>query len=142
MLKGKLGDFPRVTSISSKDEFNSLIRDHGAFVGVVDPVQPIYRGPVVVLTNEKTASACEPLVAGLQEIKRATIVGERTAASMLWTTGFNVGDGWMLWIPTVDYLTEKGVRLDRVGVVPDIKAGSEAAPQAALKCLNVLIKGN
>lgn len=140
VLKGELGDFPRVKSISSEDEFNSLIRDHGAFVGVVDPVPPIYRGPVVVLTNERTASACEPLAAGLQEIKRATIVGERTAASMLWTVGFDVGDGWMLWIPTVDYLTGKGVRLDMVGVIPDIKVSSEAAPQAALRCLNVLLE--
>ena len=135
MLAGNLSAFPRVTSISSEEEFDALIHDHGAFVGVVRPAPPIFRGPVMVLTNENTASACEPLAAGLQEIRRATIVGERTAAAMLWTTGFDVGDGWMVWVPTVDYLTGKGIRLDRVGVEPDIKVNSDDAPKAALECL-------
>ncbi|MCD4770541.1 MAG: S41 family peptidase, partial [Bacteroidales bacterium] len=83
-----LNNFPlvTVTSISSEDEFNNLIKEHCAFVGTIEPVDPIYSGPVVMLVNSKTASACEPLAAGLQEIKRATIIGERTAAAMLWAT--------------------------------------------------------
>jgi hypothetical protein len=142
VLKGELGGFPSVRSIASEAEFNSLIRDHGAFVGVVDPVPPVYHGPVVVLTNARTASACEPLVAGLQENRRATIVGQRTAGSMLWTTGYDVGGGWMLWIPTVDYLTGKGVRLDGVGVGPDVESSSENAPQAARRCLSALLESS
>jgi C-terminal processing protease CtpA/Prc len=140
VLGGKLEDFPRVKSISSEDEFNSLIRKYDAFVGTVEPVNPVYNGPVVVLVNSKTASACEPLAAGLQEIRRATIIGQPTAASMLWTTGFDVGEGWMLWIPTVDYLTGKGARLDRVGVIPDIRTNSGDAPQAARKYLVASLK--
>ncbi len=136
VLAGDLEGFPRVKSISSKDEFDSLIQEHGAFVGTVEPVGPIYRGPVAVVTDSKTASACEPLAAGLQEIGRAIVVGERTAASMLWTTGYNVGDGWMVWIPTVDYLTGEGVRLDGVGVIPDIETDGEEAEQAAREALH------
>ncbi|MCH8052790.1 MAG: S41 family peptidase [Planctomycetes bacterium] len=136
VLAHELNDFPIVTSISSEDEFNSLIRAHGAFVGSVEPVDPIYDGPVVVLVNGRTASACEPLVAGLQEIGRATIIGERTAAAMLWITSHEIGEGWMLWVPTVDYLTGQGVRLDGRGVVPNIETSSEEAPRAAREFLD------
>ena len=135
VLSGELNDFPTVTSISSEDEFDSLIREHGAFVGRVEPVDPTYAGPVVVLVNRKTASACEPLVAGLQEFKRATIIGERTAASMLSITSHRIGEGWILWVPAIDYLTGQGVRLDGRGVVPDIETSSEEAPRAARKFL-------
>ncbi len=136
VLAHELNDFPTVTSISSEDEFDSLIREHGAFVGRVEPVEPTYAGPVVVLVNQKTASACEPLVAGLQELKRATIIGERTAASMLSITSHEIGEGWILWVPTVDYLTGQGVRLDGRGVVPDIETSSEEASRAAREFLN------
>ena len=138
VLAHELSDFPIVTSISSEDEFNSLIREHGAFVGIVEPVAPVYDGPVVVLVNAKTASACEPLVAGLQEIGRATIIGERTAAAMLWITEHKVGEGWILWVPTVDYLTGQGVRLDGRGVIPDIETSSGEAFQAARKFLEAV----
>ncbi|MCD4848199.1 MAG: S41 family peptidase [Candidatus Aegiribacteria sp.] len=138
VLAGELNDFPTVTSISSEDEFNSLIREHGAFVGTIEPVDPIYDGPVVVLANGSTASACEPLVAGLQEIGRATVIGEQTAAAMLWITEHEINEDWNLWVPTVDYLTGQGVRLDGRGVVPDIKVTSEDASQTALTFLNTL----
>lgn len=136
VLEGEFNDFPEVTSISSEDEFNSLIEEHGAFVGIIEPVDPIYDGPVVVLVNERTASASEPLAAGLQEIGRATVIGEQTAASMLWIAEYEIGEDWSLWIPTVDYLTPQGVSLDGRGVVPDIKTSSEDAFETALTFLN------
>ncbi|MCK4513141.1 S41 family peptidase, partial [bacterium] len=138
VLAHELSDFPTVTSVSSEDEFNSLIREHGAFVRTIEPIDPIYDGPVVVLVNARTASACEPLAAGLQEARRATIIGERTAAAMLWATEHDVGDGWLLSIPTVDYLTGQGVRLDGRGVVPDIEMSSEETVQAAREFLSAV----
>lgn len=137
VLANDLKDFPKVSweSISSVDVFNNLIKKHSAFVGMIESVDSIYDGPVVVLVNGKTASACEPLAAGLQEIKRATIIGERTAAVMLWTTEHDVGEGWILSVPTVDYLTGQGIRLDGRGVIPDIETSSEEAPQVAREFL-------
>ncbi len=137
VLAHELDDFPlvTVTSISSENEFNNLIKEHCAFVGTINPVGPIYDGPVVVLVNRKTASACEPLAAGLQDIKRATIIGERTAAAMLWATHHDVGEGWILSVPTVDYLTIQGIRLDGRGVVPDIETSNEEAPRVAREFL-------
>jgi len=135
VLAGDLNEFPVVTSILSIDEFDSLIENHGAFRAEVHPVEPVYSGPVAVLVNRKVASACEPLVAGLQEVGRATIIGERTAGAMLSVERFEIGEGWILWAPTVDYLTGKGVRLDRRGVLPDIETTSAEAPAAARKLL-------
>ena len=133
VLAHDLNDFPlvTVTSISSAEKFNNLIREHCAFTGTIEPVDPVYIGPVVILVNRKTASACEPLAAGLQEIKRAAIIGERTAAVVLLTTEHDVGEGWILSIPTIDYLTGQGIRLDGRGVIPDIETSSEEAPQVA-----------
>ncbi|MCK4342811.1 MAG: hypothetical protein KAY37_13925 [Phycisphaerae bacterium] len=138
VLAGDLDEFPVVTSIRSIDEFDSLIKDHGAFRGEVQPIEPIYSGSVAVLVNRGAVSACEPLVAGLQETGRATIIGERTAGAMLSIERFEIGEGWILWVPTVDYLTGKGVRLDGRGVVPDIQTTSTEAPAAARKLLNTL----
>lgn len=137
VLANDLNDFPivKLKSISSEHDLISLINENGAFVGTIDPINPIYKGPVVVLVNAKTASACEPLVAGLQEIGRATIIGERTAAAMLLATPYDVGEGWLLSIPIIDYLTSKGVRLDGLGVVPDIETSSEEAPRVAREIL-------
>lgn len=137
VIANDLNDFPlvTVTSISSKDEFNNLIKKHCAIVGTIEPVEPIYSGQVTVLVNSRTASACEPLVAGLQDIERAIVIGKKTAAAMLWTTEHNVGEGWLLSVPTVDYLTRKGIRLDGRGVIPDIKTSSEEAPQVAREFL-------
>ncbi|MBN2561240.1 MAG: S41 family peptidase [Phycisphaerae bacterium] len=138
VLAGELDEFPVVTSISSIDEFNSLIQEHGAFRAKVEPVEPVYSGPVAVLVNRKVASACEPLVAGLQEAKRATIIGERTAGAMLSVARFEVGEGWILWVPTLDYLTGMGVRLDGRGVVPDVVTPAAGAPAAARKLMSAV----
>jgi C-terminal processing protease CtpA/Prc len=57
---------------------------------------------------------------------------------MLSITSHEIGEGWILWVPTVDYLTGQGVRLDGRRVVPDIETSSEEAPRAARKFLNAV----
>ncbi|MCD4773777.1 MAG: S41 family peptidase [Bacteroidales bacterium] len=137
VLANELKDFPEVSliSIPAENELYDLIDKHNAFIGIIEPADTVYNGQVVVLVNKGTASACEPLVAGLQDIKRATIIGEKTAGSMLLLAEFDVGDGWLLSVPTIDYLTSQGIRLDGRGIIPDIETTSEEAPQAARKFL-------
>jgi len=60
----------------------------------------------------------------------------------LLATEFDVGDGWLLSVPTIDYLTIKGVRLDGMGVIPDIETSSEEAPQVARKYLLDIVLPN
>ena len=137
VLANELKDFPEVSlaSIPSTNELNNLIKKHNAFIGIIEPADLVYNGQVVILVNRGTASACEPLVAGLQDNKRATIIGEKTAGSMLLSSEFDVGGGWLLSVPTIDYLTIQGIRLDGRGVVPDIETSSEEAPQVAREFL-------
>ena len=137
VLANELQDFPEVSlaSIPSTNELNNLIEKHNAFKAIIEPVDLVYSGQVVILVNRGTASACEPVVAGLQDNKRATIIGEKTAGEMLLGTEFDVGDGWLLFLPTIDYLTFKGVRLDGRGVLPDIETSSEESPKVAREFL-------
>jgi hypothetical protein len=79
-----------------------------------------FEGNIFILTNKNTASTCEPFVYGMQYFKRATIVGEKTAGAMLSKIPFDIGNNFMLFLPTADYFTIDGKRLDKVGVIPDI----------------------
>ena len=135
VLKAQLFDPGAYEASETQNFLNNLIKKHNAFIGIIEPVDLVYNGQVVILVNSGTASACEPVVAGLQDSKRVTIIGEKTAGVMLLSTEFDVGDGWLLSVPTIDYLTIKGIRLDGRGVVPDIETSSEEAPQVAKELL-------
>jgi C-terminal processing protease CtpA/Prc len=93
VLAGQTADLPRISRLASVEEFNRLLRKHGAFVLQIEPVRPYYAGPVVVLVNRRSASAVEPLAAVLQEQRRATIIGERTAGAMLSLEVFELTGG-------------------------------------------------
>lgn len=101
----------------------------------VQPESSIYPGKVYVLTNRNTASTCEPLVYGLKQYKMATIVGETTAGSMLNGEQFKLAGNWTMVIPTADYYTSDGYRIDQKGVNPDIKVKSKEALKHVLNIL-------
>jgi hypothetical protein len=100
---------------------------------VVVPEAPHYGGELFILTNSRTASTCEPLVYGLKATHRAVVIGETTAGAMLNGEFFPVGDGFQLIVPTADYYTADGIRLDHRGVEPDIEVKSDKALDAALE---------
>jgi hypothetical protein len=93
------------------------------------PQQPVFSGKTFILTNKNTASTCEPIVYGLRYQKVAKIIGEQTAGAMLNGEIFYLGKGFSLVIPTADYYTSNGYRIDRLGVKPDIETSSEKALQ-------------
>ncbi len=93
----------------------------------VIPKPLVYNGKLFILTNGKTASTCEPLVYGLQQRKRALIIGEKTAGVMLNGEKFPLGKGFSMYIPTADYYTSDGFRIDQKGVKPDIETKQEEA---------------
>lgn len=86
-----------------------------------------YRSNLYILTNNRTASTCEPIVYGLQQQNLATIVGERTAGAMLNGEMFELDKDFKMVIPTADYYTSDGYRIDQAGVEPDIKVKQEEA---------------
>jgi len=79
-----------------------------------------FRGPVVVLTGARTASASEVFVAALREAGRATVLGEGTCGCVLGIRRrHSLPDGGVLDVSEMDYRTAGGRRLEGVRIEPD-----------------------
>ena len=96
---------------------------------------PIFEGRVVVLTDQGTGSACEPLVDRLQS-RGIPVVGERTAGAMLSAEFFPMDETFRLFLPVADYVTPDLVRLDRRGVAPDVEVPGDRARERALEMID------
>jgi len=73
----------------------------------------------VILTDEGSASTSEILAAGLQEAKRATVVGDNTVGAALGSTIEELPGGAVMQIPVAGFKTPKGVAIEGRGVQPD-----------------------
>jgi len=96
----------------------------------------VFSGKLYILTDSKTASTCEPIVYVLKNTKRATIVGSNTAGAMLSAAPFLIFGKYKLILPIADFYTFDNIRLDQIGVTPDI----ETEPESALEKVLELIK--
>ncbi len=95
------------------------------------PTEPVFAGPVYVLTSAKTASAAEMAADALQGSGRATIIGEQTAGKMLSQKMFDVPGGFHLSLPIADYYSLAAGRIEGAGVRPDIPAPAADAMDIA-----------
>lgn len=77
--------------------------------------------PVVVLTNEYTASASEALTGALRDNKLATIVGTRSYGKARIQSLLPVSNGDMLKLTTMKYLTPNKEDFNYIGLAPDIE---------------------
>jgi carboxyl-terminal processing protease len=84
--------------------------------------------PVVVLVNERSASASEIVTGALQDRKRATVVGTRTYGKGVFQEIERLSNGGALDITVGEYFTPSGRNLGGGGVrkgaglTPDVKA--------------------
>ncbi|MEO5931185.1 MAG: S41 family peptidase [Candidatus Kapaibacterium sp.] len=133
------GGYDTLPTISGYDGESILKTLHagGIITGRVTPVAPRFTGRLFVLINSGTASAAEPLAALLQETGRGKLIGERTRGYMLSSETYGLADGWMLRIPTADYYTAAGRRLENAGVAPDLPVASASALEEALRAARV-----
>ncbi|GHT19866.1 hypothetical protein FACS189429_7890 [Bacteroidia bacterium] len=92
---------------------------------------------IYMLTNNKTASAGEPLVYGLQKSGNAVLVGERTAGAILSPDVFDVGCGYFLAVPIAEYVTADGQTIEGKGIAPNVKIKSEKALDWVYKELGI-----
>jgi C-terminal processing protease CtpA/Prc len=97
------------------------------------PAEPIYTGPVYVLTSKHTASAAELAVDALKGSGRALIIGENTAGEMLSQKIFDIPGGFQLSLPIADYYSISNGRIEGVGIKPDIEVDAAAALHTALR---------
>jgi carboxyl-terminal processing protease len=78
-----------------------------------------FTGRVVLLTDEGTASTSEILAAGLQEARRAVVVGDTTLGAALPSAIERLPGGAVMQYIVADFRTPKGVLLEGRGVQPD-----------------------
>jgi carboxyl-terminal processing protease len=100
-----------------------------------------YRGPLVILVDEDSASASETFAAFMQEAGRAHVVGRTTAGSTLNQGGRRrFKGGGELRYSTRSFLTASGRELEGAGVTPDaevaltlgdLRSGRDAVLEAA-----------
>ena len=128
--------FSEFTGGTLEEWYTASSKNYGAYYKVI-PNENNFKGKVFILTNNNTASTCEPFVFGLKENNYATIIGEHTAGAMLSANQFQLEDNITLTIPLNDYITYSGDRIDKVGIKPDIEVESEKALEFTLEKITV-----
>ena len=83
--------------------------------------EPIVDVPVILLTNNNSASASEILAGALKDNGVAKIVGEKTYGKGVIQNVFTLSSGAGLKITTNEYFTPNHNKINKIGVEPDIK---------------------
>lgn len=81
----------------------------------------VYEMPLVILTNENTASASEILTAALKDNERAKVIGIKTYGKGVIQAVLNLSDGSGIKITTAEYFTPNGTEINKKGITPDIE---------------------
>lgn len=76
--------------------------------------------PMVVLTDESTASASELFSQSLKDYNKAKTVGRKTYGKGVVQKTFSLSDGSLIKFTIGKYYTKNGTCLDGIGVIPDI----------------------
>ena len=89
--------------------------------GIALPSKNNFKGILVILVNKESSSASEALSSGLQDLGRATIVGETSTGSLLAGSTKVLLNGNVQMYTEMAPVTPKGNLIEGKGVVPDIE---------------------
>jgi hypothetical protein len=126
--------FPHFSAANFDMIIKGIHNTEGLCLKVI-PAKEVYRGKLFILTDGQTASTCEPLVYALKQYKRAIVVGEKTAGAMMNGEIFELDKGFKLVVPTADYYTADGYKIDKKGVLPNVQVKATDALEYTLKNL-------
>lgn len=95
--------------------------------------------PLIILTSKNTRGIAEDVAYCLQNLKRATIVGEKTAGGSVKIDKIKVGDtDFYVSVPTAKSINPiTGSTWEVTGVTPDVEVNAEDALATALKIANL-----
>lgn len=96
--------------------------------------KPIINVPIVILTNENTASSSEILTAALKEHEKAIVVGEKTYGKGVIQELITLTDGSGIKITTEEYYTPNRNKINKVGITPDKEV---SLPETVTSSFNV-----
>ncbi|WP_299492382.1 S41 family peptidase [Acaryochloris sp. IP29b_bin.137] len=88
--------------------------------GAKSTYQGQWNKPVVMLVNEGSRSAKEILAYGFQQYDIGPVVGSPTAGAVVAGRPFLMPDQSLLYVAVSDVYIDKTVRLEGVGVIPDV----------------------
>ena len=80
---------------------------------------PIINMPIIILTNENTASASEILAGALKDLGKAKIVGTKTYGKGVIQQILKLNDGSGLKITIEEYQTPNRNKINKIGIEPD-----------------------
>ncbi len=124
------------------DGFNKVLEQSGGvMLATGGRADKRYGGRVVVLIDENCYSATEAFASVVKESRAATLVGRRTAGAMLGAGYFPLADDWKLVLPVINFRTAGGVRVEGVGVEPDIAVKPKRGGDPELARALELLKG-
>lgn len=82
--------------------------------------EPIINMPIIILTNENTASASEILAGALKDLGKAKIVGTTTYGKGVIQQILSLSDGSGLKITIEEYQTPNRNKIHEIGIEPDV----------------------
>ena len=92
--------------------------------------------PMVVLTNEGSASASEILAGAIQDHQRALVIGATTFGKGTVNSFRRLSNGAGLYMSVARYYTPAGRQIEDIGVVPDIEVTARDQQTADTDQLN------
>lgn len=94
--------------------------------------------PLIILTSKNTRGIAENVAYCLKNLKRATIVGEKTAGGSLKLDTFKVGDtDFYITVPTAKSISPiTGSSWEIRGITPHVEVNAEDALATAIKIVN------
>jgi carboxyl-terminal processing protease len=102
---------------------------------------PAWEGKIAVLINHASGSASEIAAAGLRDCAGTPLIGQRSAGAVLASVYGALPHGFSVQYPIDDYVTVKGVRLEKHPIEPDFviqetrRGGPDLAVQKAIEQL-------
>ena len=117
------------------EEFYQVANTKSGVYFKTKPDSEVFNGKIFLLVNHRTGSTSEAVTMAIKEYKLGLVVGTKTAGSLLSIKWFKLNDMFNLAIPTNDFISTFGYRVDKKGIEPDINTGNEDALEYVLKYL-------